>query len=152
NQLTAATTYSPQIMVFLVDQEISPLFDFEHIAASVLSASRINIGTEDANFFTNLLRKNIIKNLLAKLSQGRGNSFSFVSARPTAYGDILVKLNAKGYSRYGLDLDLHFHKNQSGKWQIFDVALGRDSLIDYYKKIVQIKVRRYGVYGMLGSI
>lgn len=152
NQLTTTTTYSPQMMIFLVDQEITPLFDFNYIATAVLSASRVTLGEEEAGFFSNMLKKNIINTLLTKLAQGRTGSFDFVSARPTIYGNIMVRLNAKGYSRFGFNLDLSFHKNQLGKWQIFDVALGRDSLVNYYQRMVQIKVRRYGVYGMLGRI
>lgn len=152
NQLTTATTYSPQMMVFLVNQEITPLFDFEHIANAVLSANRITLGEEEAEFFSNTLKQNIIRTLLEKLAQGRTGSFDFVSARPNIRGNIVVRLNAKGYSKFGFNLDLSFHKNQSGKWQIFDVALGYDSLLNYYQRMVQIKVRRYGVYGMLGRI
>jgi hypothetical protein len=36
---------------------------------------------------------------------------------------IVVRLNAKGYSRYGFNVDLSFHKSKSGKWQIFDDKL-----------------------------
>jgi hypothetical protein len=32
NQLTNVATYSPQMMGFLVNREITPLFDFEYIA------------------------------------------------------------------------------------------------------------------------
>jgi phospholipid transport system substrate-binding protein len=68
-------------------------------------------------------------------------------------GNIIVKLKANGYSRFGLNLDLSFHKSQStSKWQIFDIALNHDSLINYYQRMVLIKARRYGVYGMLGRI
>lgn len=152
NQLTTATTYSPQMMIFLVDQEITPLFDFNYIASAALSASRITLSVEEEEFFSSTLKKNIIKTLLEKLAQGRTGSLDFVSASPTAYGNIVVRLNAKGYSRFGFNLDLSFHKNQSEKWQIFDVTLGQDSLVNYYQRMVQIKVRRYGVYGMLGRI
>lgn len=152
NQLTTATTYSPQMMTFLVDQEITPLFDFDYIATEVLSANYVNIGEEEAKFFASTLKRNIINTLLTKLAQGRTGSLDFISARPNLYGNIVVRLNAKGYSRFGLNLDLSFHKSQSGKWKIFDVALEHDSLINYYQRMVRIKLRRYGVYGMLGRI
>ncbi|WXU00830.1 MAG: hypothetical protein Ctma_1563 [Catillopecten margaritatus gill symbiont] len=152
NQLTTATTYSPKMMGFLVDQEISPLFDFNHIATKVLSISRVTLGEEEAVFFANTLKKNIINTLLSKLAQGRTGSLDFISARPTAQGGIVVRLNAKGYSRFGFNLDLSFHQSQSGKWQIFDVVLDHDSLVNYYQRMVRIKARRYGVYGMLGRI
>jgi phospholipid transport system substrate-binding protein len=35
NQLTSVATYSPQMMGFLVNREITPLFDFEYIADEV---------------------------------------------------------------------------------------------------------------------
>lgn len=152
NQLTTATTYSPQMMGFLVEQQISPLFDFDHIAIAVLSASYITLGKEEVVFFSNKLKKNIVNTLLRKLAQGQTGSFDFVSARPTMHGNIVVRLNTKGYSRFGFNLDLSFHKSQSGKWQIFDVALERDSLVNFYQRMMRIKVKRYGVYGMLNLI
>lgn len=152
NQLTTASTYSQQMMRFLVDSEIVPLFDFDHIANEVLLVSNVNLGEDEVIFFTNKLKQNMISTLLSKLAQGNSSSFSFISARPTLNGNIIVKLKANGYSRFGFNVDLSFHKSQLGKWQIFDVALNRDSLINYYQRMVLIKTRRYGVYGMLGRI
>jgi len=152
NQLTTATIYSPQMMGFLVEQEITPLFDFEHIATEVLSISRINLGEEETEFFANRIKKNVINTLISKLARSHTGSFYFVSARPTIQNNIIVRLSAKGYSRFALNLDLFFHQSKSGKWQIFDVALDHDSLVNYYQRMVRSKVRRYGVYGMLGRI
>jgi len=152
NQLTTATTYSPQMMVFLVEQEITPLFDFNHIAAEVLHSSRVTLDAEEAEFFTGALKSNILTTLLSRLAQGRMGALDFVYARPTIYNNITVRLKAKGYSRFGFNLDLSFHRNEMGKWQIFDVALDHDSLVNYYQRMVRSKVRRYGVYGMLGRI
>ncbi len=153
NQLTNATTYSPQMMGFFVNQEITPLFDFDYIANKVLSTSRVNLNDEEIRYFANSLKRNVIDNLLSKLAQGRSSSLDFISARPMRGGNmIVVRLNTNGYSMYGMNIDLFFHKSKSGKWQIFDVALQQDSLIDYYQRMVLIKIRRYGVYGMLGRI
>ncbi|SMM97939.1 hypothetical protein SPONL_1694 [uncultured Candidatus Thioglobus sp.] len=136
----------------MVNQEISPLFDFEYIANEVLSASHIVLNEGEGEFFKNTLKKNVINTLLAKLAQGNTGSFDFVSARPAIDGSIVVKLNAKGYSRFGLNIDLSFHRGQANKWQIYDVALEHDSLTSYYQRMILIKVRRYGIYGMLGRI
>jgi len=153
NQLTGARTYSPQMMFFLVNQEITPLFDFEYISNEVLLASHVRLNSEEVKYFSNALKQNVINTILSKLAQRRSGSLDFISARPMMGGKIVVvRLNAKGYARYGLNVDLSFHKNQLGKWQIFDVALEHDSLINYYQRMVLIKVRRYGVYGMLGRI
>ncbi len=153
NQLTNMATYSPQMMSFLVNQEITPLFDFKYIADEVLSAIRVNLNDEEFKYFSNSLKQNAINTLLSKLAQGRSRSLDFIYARPIKEGNvIIVRLNAKGYFRYGFNLDLSFHKSMSGKWKVSDVALGRDSLIKYYQRMVLIKVRRYGVYGMLGRI
>ena len=153
NQLTTVSTYSPQMMSFLVDQEIAPLFDFDYIASEVLSASYISLSKEESVYFSNTLKKIIINTLLTKLAQGRSSSLNFISARPLRGGKIvIVKLNARGYSQFGFNVDLSFHKGKSGTWQVFDVALGYDSLINFYQRMVRIKVRRYGVYGMLSRI
>jgi phospholipid transport system substrate-binding protein len=152
NQLTTATSYSPQMVKFLVDSEIAPLFDFDHISNEVLLVSNVSISEDEAKFFSNRLKQNIITTLLSRLAQSRSSSFNFVSARPVMGGNIIVKLKARGYSRFGFNIDLSFHKSQSEKWQIFDIALNHDSLINYYQRMVLIKARRYGVYGMLGRI
>jgi phospholipid transport system substrate-binding protein len=140
-------------MGFLINQEITPLFDFEYIADEVLSASYVSLSDEEVKYFSNSLKQNVINTLLVKLAKGRSRSLDFVYARPMRGGNIIVvRLNAKGYSRYGFNVDLSFHKNKSGKWKIFDVALENDSLINYYQRMILIKVRRYGIYGMLGKI
>jgi phospholipid transport system substrate-binding protein len=90
--------------------------------------------------------------LLSKLAQAKTSSFRFISARPLIGGNIIVKLKVNGYSPYGIYIDLLFHQSKVKKWQIFDIVLNNDSLINYYQKMVLIKVRRYGIYGMLGRI
>jgi phospholipid transport system substrate-binding protein len=153
NQLTTAANYSPQMVKFLVDSEIAPLFDFDYIADEVLLVSKVSLSEDEVKFFSNRLKQNIITTLLSRLAQSRSSSFNFISARPVTGGNIIVKLKANGYSRFGFNLDLSFHKSQStSKWQIFDIALNHDSLINYYQRMVVIKARRYGVYGMLGRI
>ncbi len=152
NQLTSAATYSPQMMSFLVEQEVAPLFDFDYIADEVLLVTNANFSEGEVKFFSNKLKKNIISTLLARLSQSNSTSFRFISARPIMNGDIAVQLKVTGYSRYGIYIDLMFHKDSDGQWKVYDVVLNSDSLVSYYQKMVLIKVRRYGIYGMLGRI
>jgi hypothetical protein len=45
--------------------------------------------------------------------------------------------DARGYSQFGFNVDLSFHKGKSGTWQVFDVALGYDSLINFYQRMVR---------------
>ncbi|MCS5590159.1 MAG: hypothetical protein NZ824_09370, partial [Candidatus Thioglobus sp.] len=82
----------------------------------------------------------------------QSGSLRFISARPVMGGSIAVQLQVNGYSRFGLNIDLMFHQNKERKWQIFDIVLNRDSLINYYQRMVSVKARRYGIYGMLGRI
>ncbi len=151
NQLTTGT-YSPQMMNFLVEQEIVPLFDFDYIADEVLMVANTSFGEDEVKFFSNKLKNNIMGILLNKLAQAKTSSFRFISARPLIGGNIMVRLKVNGYSPFGIYIDLLFHQNKVKKWQIFDVVLNNDSLINYYQKMVLVKVRRYGVYGMLGRI
>jgi phospholipid transport system substrate-binding protein len=151
NQLTTGT-YSPQMMNFLVEQEIVPLFDFDYIADEVLMVANTSFGEDEVKFFSNKLKNNIMGILLNKLAQAKTSSFRFISARPLIGGNIMVRLKVNGYSPYGIYIDLLFHQSKVKKWQIFDVVLNNDSLINYYQKMVLVKVRRYGVYGMLGRI
>jgi phospholipid transport system substrate-binding protein len=151
NQLTTGT-YSPQMMNFLVEQEIVPLFDFDYIADEVLMVANTSFGEDEVKFFSNKLKNNIMGILLNKLAQAKTSSFRFISARPLIGGNIMVRLKVNGYSPFGIYIDLLFHQSKVKKWQIFDVVLNNDSLINYYQKMVLVKVRRYGVYGMLGRI
>jgi len=152
NQLTAAATYSPRMMGFLIEQEVAPLFDFDYIADEVLLVTNANLSESEVQFFSNKLKKNIVSTLLARLSQANTTSFRFISARPIMGGNIAVQLKVIGYSRYGIYLDLMFHQANDGEWRIYDIVLNSDSLINYYQKMVITKVRRYGIYGMLGRI
>ena len=152
NQLTAAAIYSPRLAIALVDQEIAPLFDFDHISDEVLLVITANLGEKEKAYFSNKLKQNIITTLMSRLAQSQSASLRFISARPIMGGAIAVQLQVNGYSRFGLNIDLLFHQSKENKWQIFDIVLNRDSLINYYQRMVSIKTRRYGVYGMLGRI
>ena len=152
NQLTAAAIYSPQLAIALVNQEIAPLFDFDHISDEVLLVITANLGEKEKAYFSNKLKQNIITTLMSRLAQSQSASLRFISARPIMGGAIAVQLQVSGYSRFGLNIDLLFHQSKENKWQIFDIVLNRDSLINYYQRMVSIKTRRYGVYGMLGRI
>jgi ABC-type transporter MlaC component len=55
NQLTAAAIYSPQLASALVDQEISPLFDFDHISDEVLLVITANLGEKEYAYFSSKL-------------------------------------------------------------------------------------------------
>lgn len=152
NQLTTMA-YSPKMLNFFVEKEIAPLFDVNHIAHEVLLVINNRLGREEAKFFVNRLKSNMMNTLLAKLSQVNSTSFQFISARPVMGGSIAVQLKINRYTSFGgIYLDLLFHQNMLRQWQIFDVVLNNDSLINYYQKMVLIKVRRYGVYGMLDRL
>jgi phospholipid transport system substrate-binding protein len=152
NQLTAAVNYSPQLASALVDQEIAPLFDFDYISNEVLLVIIANLGEKEKAYFSTKLKQNIITTLMSRLAQSQSASLRFISARPIMGGAIAVQLQVNGYSRFGLNIDLLFHQSKERKWQIFDIVLNRDSLINYYQRMVSIKTRRYGIYGMLGRI
>jgi len=152
NQLTSANIYSPQMMGLLIDQEVAPMFDFHHIAHEVLLVTNSNIDEDVVIFFSMKLKTNIITTLLSRLAQANSTSVQFISARPIMGGKIAVQLKVVGYSRYGLYLDLLFHQNSDEDWKIFDIVLNQDSLINYYQKMVSVKLRRYGFYGMMSRI
>ncbi|MCH9645526.1 MAG: ABC transporter substrate-binding protein [Proteobacteria bacterium] len=152
NQLTTVATYSPQLVSTLIESEVAPLFDFEHIASEVLLVSNLNLGLDEQAYFASKIKQNIIASLLSRLTQTRSTSFQFISARPVIGGSIAVKLKVNGYYSYGMFLDIIFHQTANQAWKISDVVLNNDSLINYYQKMVLIKLRRYGVYGMLGRL
>ncbi|BBB23812.1 putative toluene tolerance protein [Isorropodon fossajaponicum endosymbiont JTNG4] len=152
NQLTTMA-YSPKMLNFFVEKEIAPLFDFNHIASEVLLVINNRLGEEETRFFVNRLKNNMMTTLLARLSQVNSTSFQFISARPMMDGSIAVQLKVNRYTSFGgIYLDLLFHQNENKQWQVFDIVLNNDSLINYYQKMVLIKVRRYGIYGMLGRL
>ncbi len=152
NQLTTVATYSPQPVGQLIQTEVAPLFDFDHIANEVLLVSNIQLGQEEQAYFATKIKQNIVASLLSRLTQTRSTSFQFISARPMIGGTIAVKLKVNGYYSYGMFIDLVFHQTVDQQWKIADIVLNNDSLINYYQKMVLIKLRRYGVYGMLGRL
>ncbi|MBE8190009.1 MAG: ABC transporter substrate-binding protein [Candidatus Thioglobus sp.] len=152
NQLTSAVTYSPAVVNDLVEQEIAPLFDFNHIAAEVLWVLNVDLNKAQMQTFADKLKADIMATLLAKLSQANSTSINFISARPLINSSIAVKLRVGNYSPFGIFIDLLFHQNSTGTWQIFDVVLNNDSLINYYQKRVLIQARRHGIYKVLGKI
>jgi phospholipid transport system substrate-binding protein len=152
NQLTTVANYSPQLIGRLIQTEVAPLFDFGHIASEIALVSNLRLGYEEQAYFVTKIKQNIITSLLSRLTQARSTSFAFISARPIMGGSISVKLKVNGYYSYGMFLDLIFHQTADQSWKIADIVLNNDSLINYYQKMVLIKLRRYGVYGMLGRL
>jgi len=152
NQLTTVATYSPQLVGRLIQTEVAPLFDFDHIASEIALVSNLRLGNEEQAYFVTKIKQNIVASLLSRLTQTRSTSFAFISARPIIGGSISVKLKVNGYYSYGMFLDLIFHQTADQSWKIADIVLNNDSLINYYQKMVLIKLRRYGVYGMLGRL
>jgi phospholipid transport system substrate-binding protein len=152
NQLTTVAAYSPQLVGSLIETEIAPLFDFDYIANEVLLSSNLNLGLEEKAYFSTKIKQNIVSSLLSKLTQARSASFQFISAGIMSSGAIEVKLKINDYYSYGMLLDLIFHQTDDKSWKIADVVLNNDSLINYYQKMVLIKLRRYGVYGMLSQL
>ena len=152
NQLTTVANYSPQLANTLIKTQVAPLFDFDHIASEILLVSNLNLGADEQLYFANKIKKNIVTSLLSRLTQTRSTSFQFISARPVIGGSIAVKLKVNGYYSYGMFLDIIFHQTASQAWKISDIVLNNDSLVNYYQKMVLIKLRRYGVYGMLGRL
>jgi len=152
NQLTIIANYAPELANILIKTQVAPLFDFDHIASEILLVSNINLGADEQLYFSNKIKKNIIASLLSRLTQTRSISFQFISARPVIGGSIAVKLKVNGYYSYGMFLDIIFHQTANQAWKISDIVLNNDSLVNYYQKMVLIKLRRYGVYGMLGRL
>lgn len=149
NQLTTITTRSPEMLNILVEKEITPLFDFNHIAREVLWVLNANLSAAQVRNFADKLKQDIISTLLFKLSQMNSTSLNFVSARPIIGNGIAVKLRADNYAPFGFYVDLLFHQNEYRKWQIFDIILNNDSLINYYQKRVLIQAKRHGIYKVL---
>ncbi|BAF61688.1 ABC transporter substrate-binding protein [Candidatus Vesicomyidisocius calyptogenae] len=152
NQLISMV-YSPRMLNSFVEKEIAPLFDFNHIANEAFLVTNNRLSEKETKFFVNRLKDNMMTTLLARLSQVNSTSFQFISARPVMSDAIAVQLKVKRYTSYGgIYLDLLFHQNKDKKWQIFDIIFNNDSLINFYQKMILIKVRRYGIYGMLGRL
>ncbi|NYT52138.1 MAG: ABC transporter substrate-binding protein [Candidatus Vesicomyosocius endoextente] len=152
NQLISMA-YSPKMLNFFVEKEIAPLFDFNHIANEAFLVTNNRLDEEETKFFVNRLKDNMMRTLLSRLSQVNSTSFQFISARPVMSDAIAVQLKVKRYTSYGgIYLDLLFHQNKDKQWQIFDIVFNNDSLINFYQKMILIKVRRYGIYGMLGRL
>ncbi|MDC3266265.1 hypothetical protein OAU67_02540, partial [Candidatus Thioglobus sp.] len=80
NQLTTVVNYSPQLASTLIQTQIAPLFDFDHIASEILLVTNLNLGADEQLYFSNKIKKNIITSLLSRLTQTRSTSFQFISA------------------------------------------------------------------------
>ena len=137
--------------VDLIKTQIIPLFDFEHIANQVLSVIDLPLNREAAASFSKQFKHQVMTTLLLKLSYNEPRSFQFVSAKQLRNGVVAVQLRVSGYGRFGTYLGLLLHQNVQGRWQIFDIVLNRDSLVDYYQKQLLTKIRRYGIYKVLGE-
>lgn len=152
NQLTLVAEHYPEAIDLLINKEVAPLFDFEHIAYQVLQVIRGRLSANETDFFRNKLKQNIIAALISKLTQSSATSFQFVFAKPTYNGNIIVRLQANGFANFNIYVDLLFHQDHNQNLKIFDIALNRDSLVNYYQRMVLLKIRRYGIFGMLERI
>ncbi len=153
NQLGSRHPFRPGITTNLINQTIAPLFDFDYISNEVLAIIHENFLTQSEHtFFVKRLKQEILFTLMKKLTQGGTKSFRFVAARPVIGGAMMVQMRVKGFGMFSTPISLLFHQNENQQWKIFDVIINRSSLINYYQKMLLVKVRRYGVRGMLGKI
>jgi phospholipid transport system substrate-binding protein len=151
NQLSLATQQSPQIRNHFIQNSIIPLFDFKHIANQILLVVNQRLTIEQRQIFEQKIKENLINTLLSKLAGGSPGAFQFISARPTLGNSLVVSLKMNGYFNFGIYIDLLLHQNQQGYWQIFDLVLNNDSLINYYQKRLLIKTRRHGLKETVGK-
>jgi len=109
-----------------IKQEILPLFDFNYMANDILRNFPNN---RNKSILIFEIKKDIINTILQNLSRAKGQFLTPVNVK-IVRSNIVLTLKARG-----LYIDLAIHKNNN-KWQIFDIALDGQSLINYYKKLV----------------
>lgn len=125
NQLSNSN-YHPVIANRFIKKEILPLFDFNYMAYKILE------NLPDNNQKLSLMSKiksDIISTILQNLSMAKGRIFTPIGIKSIGNNMILTLKVRRIY------IDLAMHNTQNG-WKFFDIALGGQSLISYYQKLI----------------
>ncbi len=130
NQLSHSNLANTNVYQF-INNEIFALFDFDYMADIIVKGVP---ASNYKNWLIHKIKQDVRSTIVRKLYKAHGKMFVFMGATSIGNNNIVVRLKV---SRVMLDLIMH---NRTGKWQVFDIVLGGQSLIGYYKKVILNKI------------
>ena len=141
NQINHSTPFEAKK---ILDEDVLPLFDFDHIAYHITRVIPYAFTQKQNNIISNLIQNDLSNILLGQLIGRQIYGFKITNIKLVApnYLEVRMRVGINSFIPVYLNLIIY---NNSGLWKIVDVALNNNSLIQYYQLMIASKVNRYGV-------
>lgn len=127
----------------LINRDIMPLFDFEHISQKLLENIPLRLNQNQQQAIQAKIQSELSNLLFSQLTSQRIYGFQVINVRPISLNNLKISLRVNTNSYIPMMLDL-FISSQSGDWKIVDVALNNSSLVNYFQQVIIRSIYRHG--------
>ncbi len=128
----------------LINKDLSPLFDFEHISNHVLSVLSYKFTNEQIDYIADLIRSDVENALFIQLINTNIFGINITSVNPITHNYLEISMRIKTNSYFPITLKLVIYNNDID-WRIVNVEINNSNLVRYYQQVVLSRVSRYGV-------
>lgn len=142
-------TADPANIAALVESDIAPLFDFEHMTRLAMARNWRLATPEQRRVLTQEFKKLLVRTYSTALANYRGEVFEFKPLRAALRAtDVTVRTELRQPGKERMSLDYEMEKTPAG-WKIYDVKVAGVRLGTTYRDIFAEKVRDGGVDGLI---
>ena len=139
----------PAKVAALVETDIAPLFDFEHMTRLAMARNWRSATPQQRSALTLGFRKLLVRTYSTALANYRGEVFEVKPLRAALLAtDVTVRSELRQPGKERMSLDYAMEKTPAG-WKIYDVKVAGVRLGTTYRDIFAEKVRAGGVDGLI---
>lgn len=137
----------------LIENEILPHFDFEHMSRWVLGRHWRDASPQQRSQFTQQFRNLLVNTYGNALLGYSGQTVSYlpVQGNPQS-GEVTVRARIHDVEA-GQDIPLDYQvDNENGQWKVVDVSIDGVSLIANYRQTFDTRIQREGLDGLIRDL
>ncbi len=143
----------PERVYDLIDNEVMPHFDFDHMSRWVLGRHWRDANPQQRSQFNQQFR-NLLVNTYGNALRGySGQTVSYLPVHgDQASGEVTVRArihNAESDQDIPLDYQVN---NENGQWKVVDVSVDGVSLIANYRQTFDTRIQREGLDGLIRDL
>ncbi len=140
----------------LVDELVSPLFDFSHIAKLVLAKSWKSADSDEKTQFEAEFKKLLIVTYATALFQYTGEEkMVFQGTKITKRKDrLFAKVDSEITLGQGNPIPIVYSmiQNRHKQWKIYNLKIGSLNMVLNYRNVIQASIRSNGLQGTIATI
>ena len=138
--------------VALVEQKVSPHFDFARMSALATGANWRKATPDQQKLITDEFRKLLVRTYSSALGKYRDQVIETSPPRPPAAdGSVIVRSSVKQSGSEPITIDYHMQK-AGAEWKVFDIAVAGVSLVINYRESFATEVRAGGIDALIKSL